>query len=54
MRRRESALERRDQVRKISRSGGDDGVEIEACSPIRNLGSDVQPVKKSEYWSNVM
>ena len=31
----------------------DDGAETEACNLIGNLGSDGQPVKMSEYWSNV-
>ena len=29
------------------------GVETEACSLIGNSGSDRQPVKMSEYWSDV-
>ena len=33
--------------------GGDDRVETEACSLIKNSGSDGQPVKMSEYWSDV-
>ena len=37
----------------ISRGGGGDGVETEARSLIGNLGSDRQPAKMSEYWSNV-
>ena len=35
-------------------SGGDgDGVETEACNLIGNSGSHRQPVKMSEYWSDV-
>ena len=35
-------------------SGGDgDGVETEACNLIGNSGSDRQPVKMSEYWSDM-
>ena len=41
------------KVREISRSGGGDGVETEACSPIGNSSSDRKPVKMSEYWSDV-
>ena len=41
------------KVREISRDGGGDGVETEACSLIGNSGSDRQPVKMSEYWSDV-
>ena len=41
------------KVREISRGGGDDGVETEACSLIGKSGSDRQPVKMSEYWSDV-
>ena len=41
------------KVREISRDGGGDGVETEACSLIENSGSDRQPVKMSEYWSEV-
>ena len=37
----------------MSRGGGGDGVETEACSLIGNSGSDRQPVKMSEYWSDV-
>ena len=40
-------------VREISRGGGGDGVETEACSLIGNSGSDRQPVQMSEYWSGV-
>ena len=40
-------------VREISRGGGGDAVETEACSLIENSGSDGQPVKMSEYWSDV-
>ena len=38
------------KVREISRGGGDDGVEKEACNLTGNSGSDGQPVKMSEYW----
>ena len=41
------------KVREISRGGGGDGVETEACSLIGNLGSDRQLVKTSEFWSDV-
>ena len=41
------------KVREISRDGGGDGVETEACSLIGNSGSDRQQVKMSEYWSDV-
>ena len=41
------------EVREISRGGGGDGVETEACSPIGNSSSDRKPVKMSEYWSDV-
>ena len=34
-------------------SGGGDGVETEACNLIGNSGSDGQPVKMSEYLSDV-
>ena len=37
----------------ISRGGGGDGVETEAYSLIGNSGSDRQPVKMFEYWSDV-
>ena len=37
----------------MSRCGGGDGVETEACSLIANSGSDRQPVKMFEYWSDV-
>ena len=41
------------KVKKISRDGGDDGVETEACDLIGNSGSNGQPVKMPEYWSDV-
>ena len=41
------------EVREISRGGGGDGVETEACSLIGKSGSDRQPVKMSESWSDV-
>ena len=41
------------KVREISSGGGGDVVETEACSLIENSGSDGQPVKMSEYWSDV-
>ena len=41
------------KVRDISRSGGEDGVETDACSLIYSSGSDRQPVKMAEYWSDV-
>ena len=37
----------------ISRGGGDDGVETEAYNLTGNSISDGQPVKMSEYWSDV-
>ena len=37
----------------MNRYGGSDGVETEACSLKGNSGSDRQPVKMSEYWSDV-
>ena len=55
-----SALERRDREgengrrrSEISRDGGGGGVKTEACRLIGNSGSDRQPVKMSEYWSDV-
>ena len=41
------------KVREISKGGGVDGVETEARSLIGNSDSDRQPVKTSEYWSDV-
>ena len=41
------------KVREISRGGGGDGVETEACNLNRNAGSDRQPVKISEYWGDM-
>ena len=41
------------KVREISRDGGVDGVETEACNLIGNSGFDGQPVKKSENWNDV-
>ena len=41
------------KVREIGRGGGGDGVETEACSFMGNSASDRQPVKMSEYWSDV-
>ena len=41
------------KVGEISRGGGGDGVETEACSLKGNSGSDGQTVKMSEYWSDV-
>ena len=40
-------------VREISRGGGGDGVKREACSLIGSSGSDRQPLKISDYWSDV-
>ena len=40
------------KVREISRGGGDDGVEKEACNLTGNSGSDGQPVKMPEYWGD--
>ena len=37
----------------MSRGGGGDGVETEACSLIGNSGSDRQPVEMSELLSDV-
>ena len=55
-----SVLDRRDRegeyrckVREISRNGGGEGVETEACSLIGHSGSDRHPVKMSEYWTDV-
>ena len=39
------------KVREISRGGGGDGLETEACNLI--AGSDGQAVKMFEYWSHV-
>ena len=41
------------KVREISRGGGGDGIKTEACSLLGNSGADRQPVKMSEYWSDV-
>ena len=41
------------KVREISRSGGGDGVETEACCLMANSGSDKQSVKMSEYWHDM-
>ena len=41
------------KVREISKGGGVDGVETEARSLIENSGSDRQPVKMSEHWSDM-
>ena len=41
------------KVREISRGGGGDGVETEAFSLTGNSGPDRQPVKMSEYGSDV-
>ena len=41
------------KVKEISKGGGGDGVGTEACNLMGNSGSDEQPVKMSEYWSNV-
>ena len=41
------------KVREISRGGGGDGDETEARSLIGNSVSDRQPVKMSEFWSDV-
>ena len=40
-------------VRERSRGGGGEGIDTEACSLIRHLGSDRQPLKMSDYWSDV-
>ena len=37
----------------MSRGGGGDGIKTEACSLLGNSGADRQPVKMSEYWSDV-
>ena len=41
------------KAREISRGGGGDGVETEACSLMGNSGCDRKPVKISEYWNDV-
>ena len=41
------------KVGEISRGGGGDGVETEACSLIGNSGSDRPPVKMSQHRSDV-
>ena len=41
------------KVREISRGGGGDGVESKVCNLMGNSGSDEQPVKMSEYWSDM-
>ena len=41
------------KVREIGRGGGGDDVETEACNLIGNSGSNGQPVKMVEYWSDV-
>ena len=41
------------KVKEISKGGGGDGVGTEACNLMGNSGSDGQPVKRSEYWSDM-
>ena len=41
------------KVREISRSGGGDCVETEACCLMANSGSDKQSWKMSEYWHDM-
>ena len=40
-------------AREISKGGRGDGVETKACSLVGNSGSGRQPVKMSEYLSDV-
>ena len=41
------------KVRELSRDGGGDGFETEACSLIGNSGSGSQPVKMSDCWYDI-